>query len=72
MQKWLQFIYSLQILESHGRKGTLIFNHTHPKIINFKLFWICICMQKIGLYHKFILDIQPILESKDQNSHTHH
>ena len=53
-------------------KATPIFNHTHPKIINFKLFWICICMQKIGLYHKFILDIQPILESKDKNSHTHH
>lgn len=49
-------------------KATPIFNPAHPKIINFKLF----CMQKIGLCHKFILDIQPILESKGQNSHTHH
>ena len=38
---------------------------------NFLLSWICTTMQKISLFHQFILEIQPILESHDQTGHTH-
>ena len=38
---------------------------------NFLLSWICTTMQKISSFHQFILEIQPILESRDQTGHTH-
>ena len=53
-------------------------DHTHfwpgpPKNYwnNFLLSWICTTMQKISSFHQFILEIQPILESRDQTGHTH-
>ena len=61
-----------------------IFDHIHPKKlsstfnicelnhwINFHFSWICISMQKISLIHLFIFEKKSILESRDQNSHTH-
>ena len=39
---------------------------------NFWLSWTCISMQKkINLFHLFILEIQPILDSLDWNGHNH-
>ena len=53
-------------------------DHTHfwpgpPKNYwnNFLLSWICTTMRKISSFHLFILEIQPILESRDQTGHTH-
>ena len=62
-----------QILASHELN-----NSTHcwagpPKNQwnNFLLSWICTTMQKISSFHQFILEIQPVLESCNQTSHTH-
>ena len=38
---------------------------------SFLLSWICTSMQKISSFHQFLLEKQPILESRDQNDHTH-
>ena len=37
---------------------------------NFLLSWICTIMQKISSFNRFILEIQPILESCVQTGHT--
>ena len=48
-----------------------IFDHAYYKTVNnFQLSYICISMQKISLFHEFILDIQSILQSCDQAGHT--
>ena len=49
----------------------VIFDHTYPKIIE-PIFWICTTsMQKINLFHLFILEVQSIFEFRDKTSHTH-
>ena len=40
-------------------------------LISFQFLYICINMKKISLFHLFTLQIQPILESKDQIDHAH-
>ena len=37
----------------------------------FKFLWICINMQKLSLFHLFILQLQSILESSQQTGQTH-
>ena len=58
-----------QILESHELNDHSQFWPGPPKNHwnNFLLSWICTTMQKISSFHQFILEIQPILVSRDQD-----
>ena len=62
-----------QILGSHELNDYTHFWPGPPKNHwnNFLLSWICTTMQKISSFHQFILEILPILESRDQTGHTH-
>ena len=62
----------LQILGYHELNDHAHFWPGPPKNHwnNFLLSWICTIIQKISSFHQFILEIQPILESRDQTGHT--
>ena len=62
-----------QILGSHELNDYTHFWPGPPKNHwnNFLLSWICTTMQKISSFHRFVLEIQPIFESRDQTGHNH-
>ena len=62
-----------QIWGSHELNDHTHFRPGPPKNHwnNLLLSWICTTMQKISLFHQFILEIQLILESCDQTGHNH-
>ena len=57
-----------QFLGPVTRLATTIFDHVYPAIflISFSFLRICINMQEISLFQMFILQIQSILEYRDQ------
>ena len=62
------------ILGSYGQSGQHAF-WTMPNLKSskdFKLPQIFFCKQKIGLFHLLVLEILPILESREQSSHAHY
>ena len=71
MKKWLYSICSF--LSTMTKLAIPIFDHAHPKrfLINFWFLWPRINMQTISLLHQLFLEIQSILESRDQIGHTH-
>ena len=46
-------------------------DHTQNHWRNVWLSWICINMEKLNLFHLYVLEIQSVLESCDQSHHTH-
>ena len=62
-----------QILGSHELNDHAHFWMSPPKNHwnNFLLSWICTTMQKISSFYQFILEIQSVLESRDQTGYTH-
>ena len=72
---WIKWLYSISsFLRPATRLATPIFDHAHLKNL-WSAFNFCdhvlTCKKSVYIFHLFILQIQPILESHHQTGHTY-